>query len=118
MTSAGDCTDRGLHLTLGKALRRAATALVATDRNWAGNIDAMDRGNMETLALGIDGMQHGACAARVERQLYSVAGVQSAAVSLVGAEAEIAYDPRQTDAGALARAVAEAGYAARVLSEH
>lgn len=69
---------------------------------------------MEILALGIDGMQRAACAASVERRLYSVAGVQSAAVSFVGCEAEITFDPLQTDAKALARAVAEAGYSVRV----
>ena len=68
---------------------------------------------MEVLALGIDGMQRAACAACVEMRLYSVAGVHSAAVSFVGCEAEIAFDPRQTDANALARAVAEAGYRVR-----
>jgi Cu+-exporting ATPase len=72
---------------------------------------------METLALGIDGMQCGACAASVEKLLYSVAGVQSAAVWFVGGEAEITFDPLQTDADALARAVAEAGYAARVMGD-
>lgn len=73
---------------------------------------------METLTLGIEGMQHGACAADIERRLYSAPGVQSAAVSLVGAAAEIVFDPRLTDADALASVVAQAGYAVRVMSEH
>lgn len=73
---------------------------------------------METLTLGIDGMQHGACAADVERRLYSAPGVQSAAVSFVGGAAEIVFDPLLTDADALARVIAEAGYVARVMSEH
>jgi copper chaperone CopZ len=73
---------------------------------------------METLMLGIDGMQRGACAASVERRLYSAPGVQSAAVSLVGGDAEIIFDPLLTDADALARLVAEAGYAARIMHEH
>lgn len=73
---------------------------------------------METLVLGIDGMQQGACAAIVERRLYSAPGVQSAAVSFVGGEAEITFDPRLTDADALAKVIAEAGYAARIMSEH
>lgn len=73
---------------------------------------------METLVLGIDGMQRGACAAVVERHLYSAPGVQSAAVSFVGGQAEITFDPLLTDADALAKVIAEAGYAARVTSEH
>lgn len=73
---------------------------------------------METLVLKIEGMQHGASAAMVERRLYLAPGVQSAAVSFVGGEAEVTFDPRLTDAEAVARVVAEEGYIARVMSEH
>ena len=69
---------------------------------------------METLALGIDGMQSGACAGNIEKRLYGVDGVQSAVVSFSQEGAEIVYDPSQTDAAKLANAVAEAGYAARL----
>ena len=72
---------------------------------------------METLAFGIEGMQRGACAANIERRFYSVTGVQSAVVSFVAATAEITYDPRQTDAATLASAVAEAGYAAHLMTD-
>ena len=72
---------------------------------------------METLVLGIDGMQRGSCAADVERCLYSVPGVQSAAVSFIGGAAEITFDPRLTDVDALAKVIAEAGYAVRAMSE-
>lgn len=71
---------------------------------------------MEILALGIDGMQRGTCAASLEMRLYSVPGVESAAVSFAAGEAEITFDPRRTDAVALTSLVAEAGYAARVVS--
>jgi Cu+-exporting ATPase len=71
---------------------------------------------METLALGIDGMQSGACAGNIEKRLYGVHGVQSAVVSFSQEAAEIVYDPAQTDAAKLANAVAEAGYAARLPS--
>ena len=73
---------------------------------------------METLTLGIDGMQCGACAAVVERRLYLAPGVQSAAVSFVGGAAEIVFDPLLTDADALAKVIVEAGYAARIMSEY
>lgn len=72
---------------------------------------------METFTFQIDGMQSGACAASIERRLYSTPGVQSAAVSLVGAEAEITFDPLLTNADALAKAIADAGYAVRIMSE-
>ena len=67
---------------------------------------------METLALGIGGMQSGKCAGNIEMRLYGVDGVQSASVSFSQEAAEIVYDPAQTDAAKLANAVAEAGYAA------
>jgi copper chaperone CopZ len=69
---------------------------------------------METLALGIGGMQSGTCAGNIEMRLYGVDGVQSAVVSFWQEAAEIVYDPSQTDAAKLANAVAEAGYAARL----
>jgi copper chaperone CopZ len=69
---------------------------------------------METLALGIGGMQSGACAGNIEKRLYGVVGVQSAAVSFSQESAEIVYDPAQTDAAQLANAVADAGYTAHL----
>lgn len=69
---------------------------------------------METLALGIDGMQSGACAGNIEKLLYGIDGVQSAVVSFLQEGAEIVYDPARTNAAKLANAVAEAGYAARL----
>lgn len=69
---------------------------------------------METLALGISGMHSGLCAANIEKRLYCVDGVQSAAVSFPLEGAEIVYDPSQADAAQLVNAVAEAGYAAHL----
>lgn len=66
---------------------------------------------METLVLGIGGMQSGACAGNIEKRLYGVTGVQSAAVSFSLEAAEIVYDPALTDAARLASVVAAAGYA-------
>ena len=67
---------------------------------------------METLALGIGGMQSGVCAGNIEKRLYGVDGVQSAVVSFSQAGAEVVYDPAQTNAAKLADAIANAGYAA------
>ncbi|MES2298245.1 MAG: heavy-metal-associated domain-containing protein [Pseudomonadota bacterium] len=68
---------------------------------------------MEMLALEIGGMECGGCAASIEKLLYGVKGVQSAAVSFAAAEAEIIFDPAQTDAAALEQAVLDAGYVAK-----
>ena len=69
---------------------------------------------METLVLGIDGMQSGVCASNIEKRLYGVDGVQSAVVSFAQEAAEIVYDPAQTDAAKLAKVVADAGYTAHL----
>jgi copper chaperone CopZ len=69
---------------------------------------------METLVLGIGGMQSGACAGNIEKRLYGVHGVQSAVVSFELESAEIVYDPAQTNAAKLADAVVQAGYASSV----
>ena len=72
---------------------------------------------METLAFGIGGMQSGACAGKIEKRLYGVHGVQSAAVSFSEEGAEVVYDPAQTNVAKLVNVVAEAGYAARVSAD-
>ena len=69
---------------------------------------------METLALGIGGMHSGACAGELEKRLYGVDGVQSAAVSFPQEGAEIVYDPSRTDAAKLASAIAAAGFYAHL----
>lgn len=69
---------------------------------------------METLALGIGGMQSGACAGNIEKRLYGIHGVQSAMVSFDQEGAEIVFDPAQTNVTKLASAIADAGYAARL----
>ncbi|MBA5639921.1 heavy-metal-associated domain-containing protein [Duganella sp. LX20W] len=69
---------------------------------------------METVALEIEGMTCGGCAASIEKMLYGVAGVQTAAVTLDGGRAEITFDPAQTSAAALTAVVTDAGYGAQV----
>ncbi len=69
---------------------------------------------METLALGIGGMHCGACAANIEKRLYGVDGVQSAAVSFLQESADIVYDPARISAANIVNAVAETGYSAHL----
>ena len=69
---------------------------------------------METLALEIGGMPSGVSAGNIEKRLYDIDGVQSAVVSFSQGSAEIVYDPSQTDAAKLVKAIAEAGYAAHL----
>ncbi|WP_220461432.1 heavy-metal-associated domain-containing protein [Rugamonas apoptosis] len=70
--------------------------------------------SMETVALEIEGMTCGGCAASIEKMLYGVAGVQTAAVTLNGGRAEVTFDPRQTSADALTAVVTDAGYGAHL----
>lgn len=63
---------------------------------------------METV-LKISGMSCGHCAARVQKALEGVEGVQEAAVSQEKGEAVVKGEA--LNAGALAKAVTQAGYA-------
>ncbi len=65
---------------------------------------------MERLALKIDGMSCGHCVAAVTKALKAVNGVQVDSVGI--GSASLAYDPAATTPGAIASAVAVAGYAA------
>jgi Cu+-exporting ATPase len=60
--------------------------------------------------LGIDGMSCASCAARIERNLRTVRGVQAADVNFALARATVHYDPAVAEPDALRRAVEEAGY--------
>jgi Cu+-exporting ATPase len=66
------------------------------------------------LDFGIQGMSCASCVANVERALAAVPGVARAAVNLAAERASVDYDSGTTEAGALIRAVASAGYAPAV----
>jgi Cu+-exporting ATPase len=61
--------------------------------------------------MGIDGMSCAACAARIERSLRAVPGVETADVNFALARATVHYDPEVAEAGTLRQAVEAAGYA-------
>ncbi len=64
--------------------------------------------------LAIEGMTCASCVSRVERKLKKVPGVESAAVNLATEQASVRFDPAQAGVDALLKAVASAGYSARV----
>jgi len=68
---------------------------------------------MATIGLRITGMSCGHCAAAVKQALEAVDGVERAEVSPEEGHAEVSGE---ADPAALARAVAEGGYAAEVLA--
>jgi Cu+-exporting ATPase len=61
--------------------------------------------------LGIDGMSCASCAARIERSLRAVPGVQAADVNFALGRATVQYDPALARPDALRGAVEAAGYA-------
>jgi len=65
---------------------------------------------MTETILKVEGMSCGHCVARVEKALESVEGVKDARVDLEKKEAQVDYDPQNTDIGKMKEAVEEAGY--------
>ncbi|QJC52198.1 heavy metal translocating P-type ATPase [Paenibacillus albicereus] len=62
------------------------------------------------LDLGIQGMSCSACAARIEKSLGKLGGVQEAAVSYASRRAWIRYAPDETDAEAIKERVRRLGF--------
>jgi P-type Cu+ transporter len=70
---------------------------------------------LERLELELEGMTCASCAARIERKLNRLDGVQ-AAVNYATEQATVSYDPRRVAADDLIRAVEAAGYGAALSS--
>ena len=68
---------------------------------------------MDTTKLKVTGMSCGGCAARVEKTLLKVPGVESAQVALREGEAEVRH--HGTDVEAMTGALAKSGYRAEAL---
>jgi Cu+-exporting ATPase len=66
----------------------------------------------ERVDLPVGGMHCGACAARIEKVLNRVPGVENAAVNFATTTATVQYDPAQVGVDELCAAVADAGYTA------
>jgi Cu+-exporting ATPase len=74
--------------------------------------------NQETICLQIEGMTCAGCAARVQRAIEAVPGVERAEVDLMGRRAFIVLTgDKPADAAGLCQAVAAAGYRAAPLSQ-
>ena len=67
---------------------------------------------MEKISLHIGGMSCAACAARIEKTLNTLDGVDSAAVNLMAESATLSYDPAKIAAPALMAAIEELGFEA------
>jgi len=69
-----------------------------------------------TVTLAVDHMTCDACPITVHKALSHVTGVAQATVDLDTHTATVTFDPAQTSAEALATAVTNAGYPAKVLT--
>jgi mercuric ion binding protein len=72
-------------------------------------------GEPRTVALGVEHMSCAACPITVRKALSHVSGVSAATVDMKAHTATITFDPTRTTPDALARAVTDAGFPAKVL---
>ena len=71
----------------------------------------------ERVRLDVDGMTCASCAARVEKKLSRVEGVEESSVNYATEEATVVYDPTRVEVDDLLEAVSAAGYSAHVHGE-
>jgi P-type Cu+ transporter len=72
--------------------------------------------SLERLDLSIDGMTCAGCVRTIEQRLARTPGVREPAVNLAMRSGTLLYDPIQTGAERVIRAIEEAGYSAKVKS--
>jgi mercuric ion binding protein len=70
-----------------------------------------------TVTLGVEHMTCAACPITVHKALSNVAGVSAAKVDMRTHTATVTFDPTRTTPEALATAVTQAGYPAKVLRD-
>jgi copper chaperone CopZ len=70
---------------------------------------------MERASIEIMGMSCGNCVAHVTRTLASIDGVRAESVAI--GSAVVSFDPAKIEPAAIARALSEDGYPARIVSE-
>ncbi|MBS0422575.1 MAG: heavy-metal-associated domain-containing protein [Proteobacteria bacterium] len=69
-----------------------------------------------TVTLGVEHMTCAACPITVRKALSHVAGVSASTVDMKAHTATVTFDPTRTSAEALATAISQAGFPAKVLS--
>ena len=80
----------------------------------AGTVSAPAWAAIKTVTLSVPGMTCEACPITLKKALSKVAGVQKAEVSFEKREAVVTFDDAKTNADALTKATANAGYPATV----
>src|SRR5437868_5611028 len=69
-----------------------------------------------TVELDVEGMTCAACAARIEKNLNKLDGVE-ASVNLATEKAAVRFDPRRVELAAVLQRIRDTGYDARVAQE-
>ncbi|MEQ8248617.1 MAG: heavy metal translocating P-type ATPase [Alphaproteobacteria bacterium] len=64
----------------------------------------------DMVILPVEGMTCASCVARVEKALHRLPGVAKVSVNLAAERAQIAYDPTQTSAQEMAKAIGRTGF--------
>lgn len=90
-------------------MKKLATLLVL-----AASLSAPAWAATKTVTLSVPGMTCEACPITVKKALSKVVGVQKAEVSFEKREAVVTFDDAKTNAEALTKATANAGYPATV----
>ena len=72
----------------------------------------------QKIRFHIDGMTCQACASRIEKVLHKKAAVLEAGVNFAGEEAQVRFDPAQTDAATIATWIDKAGFKAVPLADN
>ena len=70
-----------------------------------------------TVTLGVEHMTCAACPITVRKALSHVAGVSASTVDMKSHTATVTFDPARTSPEALATAVSQAGFPAKVLAD-
>src|SRR5580765_6292945 len=68
----------------------------------------------QQATLSVSGMDCASCVAHVEKAARSVGGVQACQVSLARGRALVEFDPMATDVNAVAAAITDSGYPAKL----
>ena len=73
--------------------------------------------NSSMAILSIEWMHCSSCSSLIEKSLHHVSWVQEANVNFASEKAHIKYDPKRVTIGDLEKAVADAGYSAKIQGE-
>ncbi|XP_060533882.1 copper-transporting ATPase 1 isoform X2 [Cylas formicarius] len=99
----------------GKPVKMEKSAIVANGSLKKGLNDAEQDLNLEKCQIQINGMTCGSCVAAIEKHVKRIPGCHKILVSLLGARAEVQFDPFLVTPPDIAASVTELGFPASVI---